>query len=92
MAHKIIVFDERISNYDEKIFKIKEKVSVCFYCYKLKPISHKIYNHAFMHTLQICDDCASLYYGGIIPYYGTEEIPHDPLLDYLNEIDPIEVD
>lgn len=84
-----MVFDERINNYDEKIFKIKSKKSPCFYCYKIKEIKYKTYNHAFSEPLQICDDCASIYYGGTIPYGGIEMIPHDKILDYLNEIDPM---
>ena len=91
MARKIMVFDERIDNYYEKIFEIQSKVSLCFYCYKVKEIKYKIYNHAFTDTLQMCNDCASIYYGGVLPYGGNEMIQHDSLLDYLNEIDPIDV-
>lgn len=86
---KIMVFDERIKSYDECIFQIKPKQSFCFYCFLLAIIKYKVFNHAFLHTLQICDNCAGIYYGGTIPLNGTELIPHDPLLDYLNEIDPI---
>ena len=88
---KIMVFDERISSYDEKIFEIQPKQSLCFYCYEFKKIKYGVYNHAFTAPLQMCDDCASIYYAGIIPYFGINPIPHDPLLDYLNEIDPFEV-
>lgn len=88
---KIMVFDERIASYDEKIFEIEPKESLCFYCYKVKEIKYKVYNHAFIYTLQMCNDCASIYYGGGIPYYSDKPIPIDPLLTYLNEIDPFEV-
>ena len=90
MARKIMVFDERISSYDEKIFETKPKESICFYCYKNKKIKYRIFNNIFLFPLQICDDCASIMYGGIVPYNSKNKIPHDPLLDYLNEIDPIE--
>ena len=86
--HKIIVFEERIASYDEKIFEIKPKKSFCFYCYHPAIIKYMVHNHAFLELLQMCDKCASLYYAGTIPYNGTKPIPHDPLLDYLNEIDP----
>ena len=86
--HKIIVFDERIDSYDERIFQIKPIKSLCFYCKKIKEIRYKILNIVFLVPLQICDDCASMYYGGVIPLGGTEPIPHDPLLDYLEKIDP----
>jgi len=86
---KIMVFDERIKNYDEGIFEIKPKKSFCSYCYHPAIIKYEVYNHAFIHFLQVCNTCASLYYGGVMPVRGTELIPQDPLLGYLNEIDPI---
>lgn len=89
MPRKIIVFTERIDDYDERIIQIKPKKSVCPYCYKIKEIQYKILNVVFPEPLQICDDCASLYYAGVTPFFGTKPIPYDPLLDYLDEIDPI---
>jgi len=84
-----MVFDQKIKSYDECIFEIKPKKSFCFYCYLAATIKYNVFNISFVEFLQICDKCASIYYGGSIPKNRTEPIPHDPLLDYLNEIDPI---
>jgi len=85
---KIIVFDERITAYDETIFLIKKRHGRCQYCGGIKEIKHEIHNSAFLVGLPICGDCISFHYGGCIPDNCTDKIPIDPLLSYLEEIDP----
>lgn len=87
-GHKIIVFDERISSLNENMFEVKPELKRCLFCGNIKSIRYKIHNVAFIELLLICDGCAIQYYGGLIPCNGTERIPVDPLLAYLEEIDP----
>jgi len=90
---KIMVFDERISNYDEWMIRIEPKDTICDYCFDYTNIQYLVYNHAFIHLFDICDKCATKYHGGreIQCYPSGEKIrvPTDPLLEYLNEIDPL---
>jgi len=93
MARKIMVFDERINSYDESVLTHEPRDGICDYCYKWKVIKFSVINHAFLHPLDMCDDCATKYHGGceVRNHEGIIiEIPTDPLLDYLNEIDPID--
>jgi len=94
MTRKIIVFDERISSLDEDIWEVTPKKNICDFCGQYRETKYKIHNLAFINLLDLCDKCAILYYGGITPISGilnveASKIPIDPLLDYLNKIDPI---
>ena len=72
---------------------------ICGYCGKEKEADMGIYvsNPAWAYQpMPICDECATTFYGG----YKIEEgiattgndfvIPTDPMLKYLEKIDPME--
>ena len=61
MARKIMVFEERINNYDEKIKKIETKESICAYCNKLKNLDYEVINVAFFEPYYICKECFEYY-------------------------------
>lgn len=93
MPRKVMVFDERIDSYNEYRYARRPFSTFCHYCYEYKELRIGIHNPAFLYPLYICDDCAMIYYGGLEisgPNGEVFEIPVDPLLEYLNEIDPIE--
>lgn len=91
--HKIMVFTERIKDWDIEIIGTPKKKTMCFMCYQIKECKHSISDPVIFIGFQpICDKCASYYYGDAeVRCFNrpNEIIPHDPLLDYLNEIDPI---
>lgn len=91
---KIMVFTERIKDWDIVAIGTPVKETMCFMCYNIKLCKYSIFDPAvFVGIHPICDKCASYYYGDAEVRCAdkpNEIIPHDPLLDYLNEIDPIE--
>lgn len=91
---KIMVFDERIKSYNERIFTVKPCNGECGMCGEYhEGMEFKVQSvHAVMFGVYpICLSCARIYYGGqeVDGFGGKRTLAEDPLLEIINWHDPI---
>lgn len=93
---KIMVFTQQIKDIGEEDIIAVDLTGDCTFCNKKNvKIRLQIANPGIFTKdgfwQNACMDCSIKYYGDgdYESGHGLVHIPHDPLLDYLNEIDPI---
>ena len=100
MNKKIMLFTQTIDDLNSAIHDVfwipKKDFGYCFYHHDGKggftnDIQFVVKAPFIMEETQMCMECAMRLYGGYKAHstHGRRAIPIDPMLDYLNEIDPI---